>query len=264
MHPILFELGSIKIYSYGFLIAVGAIAGIAYLSIQGKKEVGLTFDQANLLFLWIFIAAVVGGKVFLFFEDPAAYINHPAKLFKGNGFVFYGSFLFAVPTMFWFFKRYHLHTYKMLDVMAIVTCLVHMFGRLGCFLAGCCYGHPTDSWAGIIFDDPACYAQPKDVPLHPTQLYEASYIFLVMVVLFIIRDRRKFYGQLFLLYLGFYAIGRSIIEFFRGDEIRGYVFGVITHSQLIALSILIAVVIVYKHWAVKNLIIPASIKNKRA
>jgi phosphatidylglycerol---prolipoprotein diacylglyceryl transferase len=264
MHPILFELGSVKVYSYGFLIAVGAMAGICYLAIQGKKEVGLTFDQANLLFLWIFIAAVVGGKVFLFFEDPSVYFNHPAKLVKGNGFVFYGSFLFAVPTMFWFFKKYRLHTYKMLDVMAIVTCLVHMFGRLGCFLAGCCYGHPTSSWAGIVFDDPACYAKPKDVPLHPTQLYEASYIFLVMLVLFVIRDRRKFYGQLFLMYLAFYAVGRTIIEFFRGDEIRGYVFGVITHSQLIALSILIVVMVVYKHWAAKNLIIQAPIKNKRA
>jgi phosphatidylglycerol:prolipoprotein diacylglycerol transferase len=69
MHPVLFELAGIKVYSYGFMIAFGAIAGVAYMAIQGKKEVGLTFDQANTLFLFIFGAAIVGGKAFLFFED---------------------------------------------------------------------------------------------------------------------------------------------------------------------------------------------------
>ena len=67
MHPILFQIGGFNVYTYGFMIAIGAVAGVAYLAIQGKKELGLTFDQANSLFLYIFIAAFVGGKVFLFF-----------------------------------------------------------------------------------------------------------------------------------------------------------------------------------------------------
>src|SRR6187402_1125382 len=99
MHPVLFEFGNIKVYSYGFMIAIGAVSGIAYMVVRGKKEVGLTFDQANGLFLYIFIAAVVGGKVFLFFEDAPYYSEHPGKLISGSGFVFYGSFLFAIPTM---------------------------------------------------------------------------------------------------------------------------------------------------------------------
>jgi phosphatidylglycerol:prolipoprotein diacylglycerol transferase len=60
MHPVLFEIGGISVYSYGFMIAIGAIAGVAYMVVRGKKEVGLTFDQANSLFLLIFIAAFVG------------------------------------------------------------------------------------------------------------------------------------------------------------------------------------------------------------
>src|SRR5262245_58984475 len=135
MHPVLFEIGGLKVYSYGFLIALGAMAGIAYLAIRGKKELGLTFDQANSLFLYIFLAALIGGKVFLFFEDPSEYLEHPKKLFTGKGFVFYGAFLVAIPTMFWFFRKNKLPTYAMLDIMAITTCLVHMFGRLGCFMA---------------------------------------------------------------------------------------------------------------------------------
>jgi phosphatidylglycerol---prolipoprotein diacylglyceryl transferase len=241
MYPILFELGNFTVYSYGFMIAMGAVAGVAYMAIQGKREVGLTFDQANGLFLYIFLAALVGGKVFLFFEDPGMYLKDPGKLVKGAGFVFYGSFLFAVPTMLWFFRKHRLNTYKMLDVMAITTCLVHMFGRLGCFLAGCCYGLPTQSIFGVIYTDPACYANPKGEALHPTQLYEAGYILMVMIFLLFLRERRKFYGQMFLLYLVLYGIGRVIIEFFRGDEERGYIFGFISHSQFIALTIVIVV-----------------------
>jgi len=253
MHPVLFELAGVKVYSYGFMIALGAIAGVAYMAIQGKKEVGLTFDQANTLFLFIFAAAFVGGKVFLFFEDPSFYIHSPLKLLKGRGFVFYGSFLFAIPTMLWFFRKHKLNTYKMLDVMAITTCLVHMFGRIGCFLAGCCYGKPTDSFFGTTFTDPACYADPKNVPLHPTQLYEAGYIFLVMIGLLLLRNRRRFYGQLFLLYLILYAAGRSILEIFRGDEERGYVIkDVVSHSQFIAFGIIVVTVYVYTVWARKN------------
>lgn len=246
MHPVLFELGGISVYSYGFFIALGAVAGVAYLVIRGKKEVSLTFDQANSLFLYLFLAAVVGGKFFLFLEDPSHYLNEPRKLFTGSGFVFYGSFIFCVPTMLWFFKRHQLPTWVMLDIMAITTCLVHMFGRVGCFMAGCCYGLPTHGEWGVIFTDPACYAEPKGEHLHPVQLYEAAYIFLVMVLLLIIRTRRKFYGQLFLLYLMLYAIGRYTLEFFRGDVKRGFVIeDYLSHSQLIALIILLISLVVY-------------------
>lgn len=246
MHPVLFELGNLKVYSYGFMIALGAIAGVVYMAMQGKKEAGLTVDQANTLFLLIFLAAYVGGKVFLFFENPSYYAANTGKLLTGRGFVFYGSFLFAVPTMLYYFKSNKLPVWKMLDVMAITTCLVHSFGRIGCFLAGCCYGVPTDSFLGVSFHDEACFAKPLHTPLHPTQLYEAAYILLVMAFLLWLRKRREFEGQMFLLYLLFYAIGRFVIEIFRGDLGRGYVVeDILSHSQLIALVIFGVVLYIY-------------------
>lgn len=256
MHPVLFEIGEITVYSYGFMIALGVIAGVAYMFYQGKKDVGLTFDQANTLFLLIFIAAFIGGKVFLLFENPSLYLGKPAKLLTGRGFVFYGSFLFAVPTMLWFFKKHKLDTYKMLDVMAIVTCIVHMFGRIGCFMAGCCYGKPTTGSFGITFTDEVCQA-PLNIPLVPTQLLEAGYIFLVMILLLVIKSRfQKFYGQLFLLYLILYAIGRSILEIFRGDVARGFIIeGYLSHSQFIALIIIAVTGYVYFRWSKQNPII---------
>jgi phosphatidylglycerol---prolipoprotein diacylglyceryl transferase len=246
MYPILFEFGGVTVYAYGFLIAIGAIAGVIYMARQGKREVGLTFDQANTLFLFIFLAAFIGGKVFLFFEDVPYYLDHPKRLLTGRGFVFYGSFLFAIPVMLLYFRKHKLPVYTMLDVMAVTTCLVHMFGRLGCFFAGCCYGVPTDSVLGVTFTHESCYAEPLGTPLHPTQLYESVYIGLVMVVLLIIRDRRKFHGQLFFLYLMLYACGRFVIEYFRGDLERGFIVeNWISHSQFIAILIFFSVLFLY-------------------
>ena len=256
MHPVLFEVDGITVYSYGFMIALGVIGGVAYMFFQGKKDVGLTFDQANTLFLFIFIAAFIGGKVFLLLENPSLYLNAPKKLLTGRGFVFYGSFLFAIPTMLWFFKKHKLDTYKMLDVMAVVTCIVHMFGRLGCFLAGCCYGKPTTGPLGITFTNEACQA-PLNTPLVPTQLLEAGFILLVMISLLLIKSKfQKFYGQLFLLYLILYAIGRSVLEIFRGDVARGFIIDeYLSHSQFIALLVVIVTGFVYVRWSKKNRII---------
>ena len=247
MHPIIFQIGSFTLYSYGLTIVFGILAGMAYLWAAGKRELGLTFDQVNGLFLWIFLAAVVGGKLFLVFEDPSGYLRDPVALLSGSGFVFYGSFLLAIPVMWIFFKRHKLPAYQMLDIMAITTCLVHMFGRLGCFLAGCCYGKPTDSAMGVVFTDSVCYAEPLDTPLYPTQLMEAGYILAVMIVLFVLKRRRRFYGQLFLSYLMLYAFGRFVLEFFRGDVGRGFLIeGYISHSQFIALTVaVVGAVIVF-------------------
>ena len=141
----------------------------------------------------------------------------------------------------------------MLDIMAVTTCLVHMFGRIGCFLAGCCYGKPTHSAFGVTFTDPACQADPLNTPLHPTQLYEASYILLVMIVLLFLRSRKKFYGQLFLVYLILYAIGRFVLEYFRGDLGRGFVISnYVSHSQFIAALILVCVLIIYWKLSIRN------------
>ena len=253
MYPILFEFFGVNVYNYGFFIAVGAIGGIAYMTVRGKKDVGLTFDQANSLFLIIFLAALVGGKVFLFFENISYYVQHPGRLVAGRGFVFYGSFLFAVPAMMIFFRKNKLPTYAMLDVMAVTTCIVHVFGRIGCFMAGCCYGKETDSFLAVTYTDQACQADPLNTPLHPTQLYEAVYILVVMVFLLYLRDKKKFYGQLFLVYLILYAVGRFGLEYLRGDQERGLLLdGLISHSQIIATLIIAAVAITYIRWSSKN------------
>ena len=245
MHPILFEIGSFTVYTYGFCIAIGALLGLTYMSWQGKKQFNLSFDTINTLFILIVLAAIIGGKIFFFFEDPGYYLKNLNKLFTGSGFVFYGSFLFAVPTMLWFFKRKKIPTLAMLDVMAFVTCIVHGFGRIGCFMAGCCYGKPTESIFGVTFTNPVCQAQPLNTSLHPTQLYEAGYIFCIFILLSFLKVKKQFDGQLFLLYLMLYAFGRGLLEIFRGDVARGFIIdNWLSHSQFISL-IIIGVAIFY-------------------
>jgi phosphatidylglycerol:prolipoprotein diacylglycerol transferase len=258
MHPILFESGSITIYSYGFCIAVGALLGFLYMYLQGKKEFGLTFDQSNNLFIMLVMAGVIGGKLFLIFEEPSLYLHQPKKLISGSGFVFYGSLLLAIPIMLWYFKKIKVSVPGMLDVMAIVTCIVHGFGRIGCFLAGCCYGIPTDSFWGVIFTDTKCQAEPLNTPLHPTQLYEATLIFSIMTVLWLFKSRKKFNGQLFLLYLMTYAFGRGVLELFRGDIQRGFVIeDILSNSQFISLLVIATALFFYVRLRRKsNLLIP--------
>lgn len=255
MHPVLFEVGPITIYTYGFFIAVGAILGVFYLAWRGKKKYGLTSDQANTLFLLLIGAGVIGGKLFMIFEDPSYYLSSPKSLLSGSGFVFYGSLLTAIPVMLWYFRKQKLPVLGMLDIMAVVTGIVHGFGRIGCFNAGCCYGTPTSSWLGVVFTDTRCQAEPLGVALHPTQLYEAAYIFSLVVLILALERRKSFDGQLFLVYLIFYAIGRAVLENFRGDLERGFVFGSgISNSQLISLLILIFAVVFYvKLWRKANL-----------
>jgi phosphatidylglycerol:prolipoprotein diacylglycerol transferase len=250
MHPVLFHLGSFTLYTYGFFIAIGAALGGLYMWRQGKQRYGMTFDQANTLFLLLILAGVVGGKLFLIFEDPSYYFSKPTELLSKNGFVFYGSLLTAIPVMIWYFKKNNLPVAGMLDVMAVVTCIVHGFGRIGCFNAGCCYGKPTLNFLGVIYTDPVCQA-PLNTSLHPTQLYEAFSVFFVLGVLILIDRYKKFDGQVFLSYLILYAIVRSVIELFRGDLQRGFVIDdVLSYSQFT--SILVAATAIYFYVKLKR------------
>ncbi len=253
MHPVLFKLSvpeflrgflppEITIFTYGALIALGAILAALYAATQYKKNLKIPFHETNNLILIVIIAAVVGGKFFFFFENPSYYFGTPSNMLKsgGSGFVFYGSLIFAIFFMFAYFKIKKLPAMQMLDTIAISGTIVHFFGRLGCFNAGCCHGTPYNGIFSVIFSDPVCMAKPLNTPLHPTQLYSAFSILVIFMVLVILNKRKKFHGEIFLTYVMLYAIARGILEIFRGDYARGYILeNTLTHSQFISIILLI-------------------------
>ena len=167
MFPELFTIGSFTIYSYGFCIMVGVLLAYLYISKNAKSELGLESEKISEMILYIIIASVVGGKVFLYLADLPRYLADPSQMFEGfgSGFVFYGSFIFAVPTLYWFFKKNKISVLPMLDITAIGGTIVHGMGKIGCFLSGCCHGKVCNAPFGVVFSHPETNAEPINTPL---------------------------------------------------------------------------------------------------
>ena len=241
MHPELFKIGNFAIHTYGFMIMLGAVMGFLYMSNSVKKEMGIERDKIQNLAILIILAAFIGGKLLFYLENPSYYFDSWANMKRNfrTGFVFYGSLLFAIPTVIWYFKKEKWPIWPMLDRIAITACIIHASGRMGCFFAGCCHGVPTDLAWGVTFTDPLSQAEPLHTPLHPTQLYSSFMILTILGILFMLKRHQRFDGQLFFVYIILYAVGRGIIEIFRGDEERGYIIdNVLSHSQFISIIVI--------------------------
>jgi phosphatidylglycerol:prolipoprotein diacylglycerol transferase len=240
MHPILFEIGAWPVYSYGVLLALAYLAGLQ-LAVVRARRAGLDGARIMDLGIYLIIAALVGAKLMLVAVDFDLFRRQPRELLslvRAAG-VFYGGLLAAFAVAVILIRRYRLPLWTTTDVFAPGIALGHVVGRLGCLLAGCCYGRATDLPWGITFTDPAAAANvgtPLGIPLHPTQLYEAGAELLILMFLLATERRgRPFPGRTFWSYLLLYAISRFIIEFFRGDD-RGMVFGLST-SQAVSLVV---------------------------
>ena len=138
-------------------------------------------DQTRVLDLgiYIIISALVGAKLLLFITDFSTYTSNPRELLSlaRSGGVFYGGLILAVGVALWYIRRIGLPLWTTCDVFAPGIALGHVVGRLGCLFAGCCFGKPTIVPWAITFTDPFANANvgtPLNVPLHPTQLYEAG------------------------------------------------------------------------------------------
>jgi phosphatidylglycerol:prolipoprotein diacylglycerol transferase len=247
MYPEIFSLGPFTVQGYGLMIFVGVLLAYAYM-VSCLKKHSLKSDDVSEMFLWCFASVIVGGKLFFWLEEPERYIHTPALLFKsfGNGFVFYGSFLATVPTLIWWFKKKGINPWLAFDYAGIAGATVHAFGKLGCLMAGCCHGKVCNASMGIVFNDPNCHALPLNMPLYPTQIWDAVILFSAIGLMLILRNRKWFDGQLFLTYGIVYAIGRFFTEKYRGDEERGFVLnGLLSHSQAIAIGVLSVCIIIF-------------------
>jgi len=240
----------ITLHSYGLMISLGVLSSF-YIALRKSRKFGMDADKLSGMFIWVIVAAFVGGKLFFFLEDIDKYLGNwdAVKGAMGGGFVFYGSLIFAVPTIVWWLRKEKIPVRPFLDILAFVGPVVHSFGRVGCFLAGCCHGKVCDSWLGVTFTDPNSLAAFKNTPLYPTQLFDIAVNLIILVTVYFVQKKQKFAGQLFFIYLMMYGVGRSIVEMYRGDEARGFLFdGAVSHSQFIAVCIVVICAVVWSRW----------------
>ncbi len=252
MYPKLFELGSINIYTYGVLLASAYLIGLQFAIVRARDR-GIDGNRVLDLGILIIVSALIGAKLLLLVVDFDYFWREPSKIWTivRSGGVFYGGLTLAVGVAFWYMRRHKLPVLKTCDAFAPGIVLGQAVGRIGCLMAGCCYGTPTALPWGITFTNTLAAANvgtPLEVSLHPTQLYESGAALLILgFLLFYERWRHLFTGQMFWTYLLLYPTARFFIEFYRGDP-RGTVFNVLSTSQfvsalLIPLSIIMLIVL---------------------
>jgi phosphatidylglycerol---prolipoprotein diacylglyceryl transferase len=239
VHPILLEAGPVTIYSYGVLLAAAYLLGL-WLGVRRASQAGLDGNKVLDLGIWVIIAALVGAKGLLFIVDFEHFTSSREEFFSllRSGGVFYGGLIAASLTCIYQLRKHKLPLWQSGDLFAPGIALGYMVGRLGCLMAGCCYGReaPGLAWA-ITFTDPAAalnVGTPLNVPLHPTQLYESLAGLVILITVLVLERRgRSYAGRTFWQFVLLYAVSRFIIEFFRGDD-RGAV-AMFSTSQMISL-----------------------------
>jgi phosphatidylglycerol---prolipoprotein diacylglyceryl transferase len=230
MHPILFRLGPLPIYTYGVLVAAGVLLGLWYARRQAPRA-GLDPDHVWNLGIYMVLVALMLAKVWLLLTSWDYYIQHPRQIFSietfQSGGTFYGGIVGAVATILLYTYVQKMPLLAVMDTFGAALPLGHALGRLGCFAAGCCYGKPTSEPWGVTFTNPAAAqlaGTPLGVHLHPTQLYEAGVEFLNFLFLIWLGGRQRFRGQMIGAYFMLYGAERGVIEFFRGDPGRTMLF----------------------------------------
>ncbi|MGH9373072.1 MAG: prolipoprotein diacylglyceryl transferase, partial [Vicinamibacterales bacterium] len=202
---------------------------------------GLDPNRVMDLGIWIIVSALVGAKLLLLVVEWDTYGRNFSEFLTliRSGGVFYGGLIVAVLVAMWYMWRHRMPIWSVSDAFAPGIALGHVIGRMGCFFAGCCFGRQTSvPWAVTFRSE---YAEqnvgtPINVPLHPTQLYEAGAELLILAVLLALERRvRYFPGRTFWGYMLLYGISRFVIEFYRGDS-RGMV-GMFSTSQFVSLLI---------------------------
>ncbi len=246
MHPVLFKiplLGGLTIFTYGALVAFGFLMGIIYIT-RETRRVGEDTGKALDLLFWTIVAAIIGSRVYyVLVNEPGTIWGDPVSFFKiwKGGLVFQGGGIGAFIVGIWYIKKHKLPVWKYLDIFAPAVPLGHFFGRIGCFMSGCCHGRAASaaSWWTVTFPaDPSSFA-PAGIPMFPTQLMEAFGELIIFFALFLFRKHKTFNGQLMAIYMMTYPVLRFIVEFFRDSSNRVLIFDSFSVAQLVSVVMVV-------------------------
>ncbi len=231
----LFTIGSFTVYGYGFMIAIGVLA--AYFTAEYRaKKLKLKYDHIFYLVIWCTAGGFACAKLLFWITEWKSVVSDPGFLLRtmGDGFVVYGGIIGGILIGYAYCRINKLDFFQYFDLVMPSIALAQGFGRIGCFLAGCCYGKETAGPFAVTFRD-SSFA-PNNIGLIPTQIYSSALDFIHFGALLWIAKHKKADGQVAACYLIFYSIGRFILEFFRGDLERGSV-GLLSTSQFISIFV---------------------------
>jgi len=263
---------SLPLHTYGLLIATAFVVGIWLAQREGRRQ-GQDPERIADLSFWILVAALVGSRVFFILVNLPDYFGPGAWVTTGlgrvprllafweGGLVFYGGFIGAALTAFWYLRRHHMPFLPFADTLIPSVAFGHFLGRLGCFAAGCCWGGTCDPalpWGARFPPESLAYQSfaareggarflasdhLHTLALHPTQLYESlGELLLFAVLVLVVRPRKRFHGQALATWLMAYAVLRTVVETFRGDVERG-VYAGLGVGQWTSMAIFVAGVV---------------------
>ena len=244
MYPTLFRLGPLTLHSYGLMMALGFLSA---LWIWGRlsRHTGYSADLLSTLLFWMLISGLLGARllhVLQYWEDFAA---NPVSILRidQGGLVFFGGAIGAGLALVCFARRHRKPLLEVMDLVSTALPLGHAWGRLGCFLNGCCHGRVCEATIGAVrfpggslpwqrYPDGA-----RSLPLIPTQLIEVFGNLAIFLVLYRLFPRRPFRGAIAGLYLLLYPLLRFLVEPLRGDLRPGL--GSLSNGQWISLGLMV-------------------------
>ncbi len=239
MYPVLFEYGALRVFTYGFFLAMAFLCAI-YVAAREARRLGLPVGKFYDLCFYAVLAALVGSRLLYVLLDLRHFLANPLKIFAlwEGGLVFHGGVVLALAAVFYYLRRHNLPWRPTLDALALGMPVGQFFGRLGCFMAGCCYGAPSHLPWAVTFTNPQTLCPVRE-PLHPAQLYEAFLALGMFGILCRLRTRKRFDGQMLLTYFSLAGLVRFVVEFFRSPvDYRGPVlWGWMPLTQLMALGL---------------------------
>jgi len=244
MMPIVWDLRlfgyDLALPTYGLMLAVAFLVALAVAVRLARRE-GVEPTAVTDLWILSLLSGVIGAKLLLYALEWRYYVENPAAILSSlrSAGVWYGGLLVAIAVCLIAVRRRGLDGWLMGDIAAPAIALGQAIGRLGCLAAGCCYGKTCSlSWA-ITFTNPRAHeitGVPLNVPLHPTQAYHALADFGLFLALLWLMPRRRFNGQVLLVYLVLYSVMRAAIEIYRGDP-RGALWSLFSTSQVLGVAI---------------------------
>ena len=235
MHPEILHWGVLRITSYGLMLAIAFLAG-TWLALRESRRLGLDEDPIVVVILVALAGAVVGARALYVAEHlrdfRGAYVSVPA-LWQG-GLTLYGGIVAGTVAGLFMARRLGLPMWVVADALTPSLALGTVFGRVGCFLNGCCYGHPTRLPWGVVFPaDSFAGLEFGSAPVHPAQLYFAAAGLVLFLLVWVVRRRVRVPGVLFWSLVALLALVRLPLDFTRVYEAEAMVvdLGVVSISE---------------------------------